>query len=96
MTSPNYVQTVLDRINVELPGLEPELAQLYALLALTRGTDTSLREVHDAWALWRNTTDPAHRSLVPFVDLSPEVQDLDRQYQQGIHAAASVSAHAGS
>lgn len=84
----NYVQVVLDKLNAELPELDPELAQLYALLAVTKGTETSLEDVHDAWALWRNTTNPRHKSLVPFVELSADVQELDRTYMDAIHVAA--------
>lgn len=84
---PNYVQRVLDQLNSASPGLEPDLAQLYALLALTKGTYTTLRDTHDAWALWRNITNPAHQSLIPFDQLSIEVQELDRKYMNVIHAA---------
>jgi hypothetical protein len=72
----------------ELPGLDPVLANLYALLALTKGEETSLEDVHDAWAVWTATTRGVHRSLIPFAELSPEVQELDRKYVDGIHRAA--------
>lgn len=86
----NYVLDTIRRINAESPGLEPELAQLYALLALVKGQDTTLRDVHDAWSTWRTVTSPAHRSLVPFGELSPEVQELDREYMDAIHRAAKT------
>lgn len=84
----NYAQTVIDRINTELPGLAPDLATLYALLALTVGQSVTLADVHDAWSVWRTRTRPDHPSLVPFGELSPEVQDLDQQYRDGIHRVA--------
>lgn len=84
----NYVQRVLDALNAECPGLEPELARLYALLALSLGESTALADVHDAWAIWRDTTNPGHRSLVPFDELSLEVQELDREYMEAIHRVA--------
>lgn len=87
----NYVQLVLDRLDAELPGLDKHLAQLYALLALTKGRATTLEDVHNAWALFRNTSDPQHRSLVPFGDLAPEVQELDHKYMVGIHRAVSAA-----
>ncbi len=90
MPSPNYVQAVLDRLNQASPGLDPDLAQLYALLALVKGVDTTLEDVHDAWALWRNATNPQHKSLVPFDELTLEVQELDREYMDAIHKAAQA------
>ena len=83
-----YVQHALKVLNRTCPGLDPELAQLYALLALTRGTRTSLQDVHDAWAVWRNSTRPDHPRLVPFHQLTPEVQELDREYMNAIHRTA--------
>ena len=84
----NYVQNTLDALNIECPGLEPELAQLYALLVHTMGPYTSLEDVHDAWSLWRNTTAPEHRSLIPFDELSREVQEMDREYRDAIRRTA--------
>ena len=84
----NYVGEILDRINAELPDLEPDLAQLYALLALTRGQATTLQDVHDAWSVWRHQDKPDHAALLPFDRLAPEVQELDRKYRDGIHRAA--------
>ena len=88
MSEPNYVQSVLERLNAASPGLDPDLAQLYALLALTLGVDTSLCDVHEAWAVWRNASNPQHRFLIPFDELATEVQELDREYMLAIHKAA--------
>lgn len=90
--SKNYVQLVLDRLHAESPGLDPDLAQLYALLVMTKGVETTLEDVHEAWGLWRNTTNPAHRSLIPFSELTPEVQELDRVYVDAIHRTAKAAA----
>jgi hypothetical protein len=83
-----YIQHALKVLNQASPGLDPDLAQLYVLLALTRGTRTTLRDVHDAWAVWRNNTRPDHPSLMPFDQLTREVQELDRPYMQAIHKTA--------
>jgi hypothetical protein len=83
----NYVLKMTDLVARELPGLPAELVGLYVLLALTRGTETTLRDVHDAWAVWRNETRPDHKSLIPFGELTFEVQELDRKYVEGIHRA---------
>lgn len=85
----NYAAEMLERVNRELPGLKPELAQLYTLLALTKGPATTLEDVHDAWSIWVATTRGAHKSLIPFAELAYEVQELDRKYVDGIHRATS-------
>jgi len=84
----NYVQKALDILNEESPDLDPELAKLYALLALTLGPSTNLEDVHDAWAIWRNVTNPAHKSLIPFEDLSGQVRELDQPYVDAIKRTA--------
>jgi hypothetical protein len=90
MTEPNYVQQVTSLLAQHLPGCDPELLALYTLLALSRGTRTSLKDVHDAWAVWRNATNPAHRSLLTFNDLAAEVQELDCKYMEAIHEATQA------
>ncbi len=85
----NYAQQALDAVAAELPGLDPELLRLYALLAVVQGPVTSLEDVHDAWALWRAETRPDHPAAIPFADLSVEVQELDRKYAEGIIRAAA-------
>lgn len=65
------------------------LYRIYAVLALTTGEQTTNENVHDAWAAWRAATKPAHRSLVPFDQLTREVQELDAPYRDAIRAVAS-------
>ena len=90
MSNNNYVSQMINLIIDELPDIPLELASLYALLALTRGINTTLEDVHDAWAVWtaatRNKLD--HPSLIPFKELTTEIQELDREYMNGIHRAA--------
>lgn len=64
--------------------VESDLLDLYVLLVLTSGIDTGLIDVHDAWAVWKNKTNPSHKSLIPFSELTPEVQELDREYADAI------------
>jgi hypothetical protein len=87
----NYAAEMLAQVNYELPGLDPPLANLYALPTLTKGTATTLEDGLDAWSMWTATTRGAHKSLIPFADLAPEVQELDREYVDGIHQAASTT-----
>lgn len=91
-TMPNYIQQLTRDLSARLPGCEMDLIDLYALLALTRGTETTLKDVHDAWSVWRNTSRPDHKSLIPFDELAPEVQELDRAYMQAIHEAGKAVA----
>ena len=38
--------------------------------------NTTLRDVHDAWAIWRHQARPDHPAIVPFDELTPDVQEL--------------------
>lgn len=85
----NYVEYVVIQLNDLIPGLPPELIDLYALLVLTQGESTSLDDVHDAWSVWKSRIRPDHHSLIPFNELSQEVQELDRKYMLAIRKVAS-------
>lgn len=84
----NYISKIIDVLTEELPNCPPELIDLYAMLAFTQGAWTNREDVHDAWSIWQNRINPEHKSLIPFKDLSPEVQELDRKYMNAIHKAA--------
>ncbi len=84
----NYVEKVIEALSEELPGLDRDLLRLYALLAMTTGTETSLEDVHDAWSLWKNEIKADHKSLIPFSELTVEVQELDRKYADAIRKVA--------
>lgn len=71
---------------------EMALYRIYAVLVLTTGQATTNEHVHDAWAAWRATTRPDHRSIVPFASLAPDVQDLDAPYRDAIRAVAESRA----
>ena len=85
----SYITGVTAALAAELPTCDPALLRLYALLALTTGTETTLENVHDAWACWREATRPDHPALVPFADLAPDVQELDRKYAGAIRKVAA-------
>lgn len=86
----NYVQRIGDELTARLPDCDPVLIGFYTLLALEFGQQTDEAMVHNAWAVWRNLTDPGHRSLIPFPFLAPEVQRLDTPYAQAIRASVSA------
>ena len=62
--------------------------RLYALLVLTRGTGTSLADVHNAWSVWMLERGMDHESLVPFEELPAEVQREDEPFQRAIISIA--------
>ena len=70
---------------------DQRLYRIYAVLCLSKGTDTTLKDVHDAWSAWRAHTMPEHRSIIPFEELTPETQALDAPYRDAIHQAAQVA-----
>ena len=90
----DYASDALSIVDSEMPSPIPDdLLRLYTLLVLVKGVNTSLEDVHDAWAVWRQTTNVTHRSLVPFDQLTQEVQELDRPYVEAIHRAAGRVYH---
>lgn len=92
MTS-NYVQETVDALTRRVgksDGSDADLMRLYALLVHTTGTATSLKDVHDAWALWRTHTKPEHADLVEFEQLPADVQDYDRPYRDAIRELAAA------
>ena len=83
-----YVDDLLARLRVEMPDCDSNLLRLYALLALIQGSYTALADVHDAWSLWAVGIDRDHPAIVPFNELTPEVQELDRPYMEAIRRIA--------
>jgi hypothetical protein len=86
----NYVERIAGDLALHLPDCDTDLLQLYALLALVKGTETTLTDVHDAWSIWRTQTRPEHPSIVPFNQLTGDVQQLDLKYAEAIRDVAHV------
>lgn len=93
-----YIDRVV-RLTTEKTGLKGEkLVWLYALLALVKGEDVTLEDVHDAWAMDMNFKEKNppycyghdHHSLVPFDQLSKETQERDREYVDAIKDVARI------
>jgi hypothetical protein len=82
----NYIDEIAAEIRRVMTGdtSPPELLRMYALLVLVTGERTTAENIHDAWSAWRVATRPEHRSLVPFRQLSSEVQALDDPYAAAI------------
>ncbi len=92
---PNYIHKIVEDLTAEMPGKPKELIDLYAMLAFTHGTWTNMEDVHDAWSIWQNRINPNHRSLVPFHELPPEIQEYDRKYMEIIHKVVRNYVHQG-
>ena len=89
----NYAQNVEDLMEKELymRGTPYEgLLPMYSLLVFVVGEDCTNENIHDAWSLWQKVTQPNHRSLKPFEELTKEVQDLDEPYRQAVIKVAKL------
>src|SRR5205807_2232851 len=68
--SPGHALTYIDEIAAAIRRAVPaealpdtgteELFRMYAVLALAKGHDTALEDVHDAWSAWMSGLDPDH------------------------------------
>jgi len=85
-----YIQQKAREIAIESGATNDEdgdLYLIYAVLSLTKGTDTTLKDVHDAWGAWKHLRgNHDHKSIIPFDELPEDVQELDRPYMEAIHA----------
>ena len=90
----NYIDEIANRIfaethdGKEMPEHGAPVYRAYALLARCKGRGTTLEDVHDAWAIGRMVTRPDHKDIVPFDELTPEIQEYDRKYMEAIHACS--------
>jgi hypothetical protein len=66
-----------------------DLFLIYASLVRAKGTDITDSDIHDAWAAWMAKRDPTHESLVPFDQLSPEIQSEDAPFGTAARSAAA-------
>lgn len=66
------------------------LYRQYAVLALVKGEQVTVKDVHDAWACWASDYDPTHRHLIPFKELSLPEQRRDEPYAEAIRKTVSL------
>lgn len=78
-----YIHKIQNILGLKI-DVENDLLDLYVLVVLLKGENTTLEDIHDAWAVWKNKTSPEHKSVIPFSELSLEVQELDRKYTNAI------------
>lgn len=85
----NYIQRVKQELSKRI-DVENDLLDLYTLIVFLKGKEATLENIHDAWAIWRNNTKPDHKSIIPFKELTEEIQEMDREYTEAIQATAEV------
>jgi hypothetical protein len=91
----NYVDQIAEQIKQALPrDLHPSenpeaLFRLYAVLALTLGQEVEAEDVHDAWSAWMSQSNPDHESIVPFANLSVDVQAQDEPFAAAIREVSA-------
>ncbi len=87
MSPANYIEMVALMLREELGETykcENDLLYLYVLLVLVKGRSTTNEDVHEAWAVWKTRFNPHHKSLIPFEELTEEVQNYDIPYRDAI------------
>jgi hypothetical protein len=88
----DYLTVIAEAIRAEVPPEhrdgDDELFLIYALLVRAKGIETTAEDVHDAWATWKAIRGMPHDALVPFAQLSAEVQAQDAPFLSAIHRVA--------
>ena len=84
----NQIREKVDQSALPDRGLD-ELFDTYAVLALSKGTDVTNEDVHDAWSAWATKFDPTNTSLVPFDELSKRTQEEDSRFVGAIRSVAA-------
>lgn len=93
-----YLTTIAQRIrqslraDVKVPVDSESLFLLYALLATSTGTNTTLRDIHNAWAIWQFPKNPNHNALVPFEELTSDIKKEDEPFLEAtLRVAAEIA-----
>jgi hypothetical protein len=95
MESRSYIEQVAgwvwEKTGGEGPYPEDEAALWlgYAVLVLAKGKRVTSEDVHNAWSAWAAMRYDSHPSLIPFDELSVEVQHLDDSYRDAIRSLAT-------
>ena len=91
-----YIDKVYKMVQKETGLKSKETIKMYTLLALVKGENTTLSDIHDGWSMvmnYKESNPPycyghEHKSIVPFDQLSKETQDRDIKYMEAIHKVA--------
>ena len=93
----SYLDELAAQIKREVPAeMLPRydttlLFRLYALLLLAKGTAVTAPDVHNAWAIWMQETDPGHHAIRPFEELDSESQAADAPFVAAIKLVARAA-----
>lgn len=91
----NYIDAIAYQIeSVLTPHDRPrehalDLYRLYALLVRSKGAQTTLADVHDAWSIWMLKQDPHHPAIIKFAQLSADKQFEDQPFLDAIKVVAT-------
>lgn len=92
----NYIKELADRIRNEIPeSILPEadniddLMNIYAVLALAKRDRITNEDIHNAWAAWMNNSNPDHKSISPYNELTDNIQAQDTPFKEAILRAIS-------
>ncbi len=95
MNDKNYIENIAQQIRIKVHPNEAivkdkmsDLYYAYAVLALAKGKSVTDEDIHNAWAAWSAEHNPKNQSLVPFSDLSAEIQSYDSKYTAAVHEVA--------
>lgn len=86
----NYIDNITSQLATRFPEDDAAVLRLYTLLVKVAGSNITLENVHDAWAVWRADTEPDHPDIVPFHELTLENQERDRKYAVAIRDIATA------
>ena len=95
MDDENYIRDLAGQIRIKVDGSElpdqglDELFDSYAVLALSKGTNVTNEDVHNAWSAWATKYDPSNTSLVPFNELPDNVKQEDSRFTSAIREVAT-------
>ena len=95
----NYLRRIADEIahvagESDLDEGRRRLFLLYAVLALVCGQGVERRDVHHAWVAWKILQGEEHSSMVPFEDLSADIQAEDEPFVAAIRRVSARLAEA--
>lgn len=89
-----YLREIANVIRSHVPsgkipdGDSDTLFLLYAVLLRVKGVTVSRSDVHDAWSTWMMRQDEEHASLVPYEQLTDDVQVEDEIFAEAIRKAS--------
>jgi len=98
-----YIEEIATRVkNVWAPQCaltegDRTIYLIFAILALTKGTDTTKEDVHHALDAWNVLIDPEFKGVVPFDEMPAYIQNSAQPFVDAIHKVSieekSVSLH---